>query len=558
MNFFARSPALGLLLVLALPAYAENELRENLRQRLEAVHGDAPLMVGDKPLQAAELLQSLYETREWRPIWFDDQGRASALQAQLLDAVDRAADHGLEPDHYHRVELEALLGGSPPFAGTAAVVDIELLASDGLLRLGYHLLHGRVDPESIDPDWWLQREVPDLFEALADGRDEGPVDLVAVLDRLAPRYPAYQLLRQRLALQRDLALNGGWSPIPEGPLLRPVASDERVAALRERLAILGDLPASENGNGSESPENDYSDWLVEGVRAFQRRHGLEPDGIVGPRTLAELNTTPEQRVAQLRANLERWRWLPRDLGEEYLLVNIAGYAMHVHSNDQVRMSQRVVVGTPFRRTPVFSGRITYLVLNPSWEVPPRLAVQDQLPRIRADLSYLERMGFSVYQGWGAEERRIDPESVDWARLSARNFPYRLRQAPGPENALGRVKFMFPNRHNVYLHDTPARGLFAREERAFSSGCIRIEDPQTLTQWLLNERSNIMPPERIQAILDSEVETTVRLDRPLPVHLLYWTAWVDDEGEVHYRRDIYQRDWPLIEALDAPPVHLQGH
>lgn len=548
--------ALCLLLLLAGEfAWADVDPRHSLRDRMEMLESKEVAVVAGQPLQSMELLRALYEQRAWRPIWFDAQGRPTALRAQLLAAVDRAHAHGLQAQHYHRDPLGQLLAERDATDNAVRRLDLELLASDGLLSLGAHLLHGRLDPESIDSGWLLQRDVPDLLQLLSDPPADQPVDLVAVLDGLAPRYPGYWLLLERLALQRELAHNGDWAVIDDGPLLRPGTQDARVPAIRQRLLRLGDfLP--EEGVVGEDPAL-YTKRLEQGVRAFQRRHGLAVDGIIGPRTLAELNVTPAQREAQLRANLERWRWLPRDLGEEYLLVNIAGYTMQLRADDEIVMTQRVVVGTPARRTPVFSGRMSYLVLNPSWEVPPRLVVQDLLPRIRADESYLERMGFSVYQGWGADERRIDPDSVDWARLSARNFPYRLRQAPGPENALGRVKFMFPNRHHVYLHDTPARGLFQLEERAFSSGCIRIEDADTLTQWLLNERSAIMPPERIRAVLDSGVETTVRLDRPLPVHLLYWTAWVDDQGRIQYRRDVYRRDPPLIEALDAAPVHPRG-
>ena len=547
---------LGLILLAGAPAWLGAELGESLRERLETVNSHSALVAGGRHLQSAGLLHDLYQQRGWRPIWFDEHGQATALQGQLLAAVNRARDHGLEPTHYQRDVLQQLLADSEGSGDLRHRVDMELLASDGLLSLGYHLLHGRVDPETIDTGWLLQREVPDLFTALSDQHDEHRVDLVAILDSLAPRYPGYWRLLERLALQRELAANGDWQVIDGGPLLRPGSSDRRVEPIRQRLLQLGDLAQSDLPSADAADV--YTEGLEQGVRAFQYRHGLEVDGIVGPRTLAELNVLPAQRAAQLRANLERWRWLPPDLGEEYLLVNIAGYFMHLRSDGEIVMTQRVVVGTPARRTPVFSGRMSYLVLNPSWEVPPLLAAQDVLPRIRADATYLENMGFSVYQGWGAEEQRIDPAMVNWARLSARHFPYRLRQAPGPENALGRVKFMFPNRHNVYLHDSPARGLFARQERAFSSGCIRIEDALALTKWLLNERSTIMRPERIRAILDSGLETTVRLDRPLPVHLLYWTAWVDDQGRVHYRGDVYRRDPPLIEALDAPPGSSQGN
>ncbi len=547
------------LLLSALPAAAAGSLAEPLRQRLDAMLLANEAVAAGRPLLATAPLVRLYETRLGQPIWFDGQAQPTPIMDQLLPAIDRAWDHGLDPEHYHREALAELLAQRAE-QGEAVdrrlLVDIELLASDGLLSLGHHLLNGRVDPESIDPGWLIEREPPDLFAELAASRGDGaPVDLRQILDRLAPRYPAYQALVQRLALHRSLSTNGAWPTIADGPLLRPGDSDQRVEAIRRRLRQLGDFGEADSRQSADNPasaEDRYDETLQIAVRAFQRRHGLEADAVIGPRTLAELNTTPPQRAAQLRANMERWRWLPRALGEEYILVNIAGFNLQVHYQGEIVMTQRVVVGTPFRRTPVFTGRMSYLVLNPSWEVPPRLAAQDQLPRIRADLSYLDRMGFSVLQGWGADERRIDPTTIDWRALSARNFPYRLRQAPGPDNALGRVKFMFPNRHNVYLHDTPARALFGREERAFSSGCIRVDNAEALARWLLTERSSLVSAARIDSILASGQETTLRLDRPLPVHLLYWTAWVDEQGQVQYRRDIYERDGRLIEALDAPP------
>lgn len=541
-------------------ASADSELRERLRHRLETLHEPGELVAAAQVLQATIPLQTLYERRGWAPIWIDGAGRATALQQQIFAALDVAFEHGLDADHYHRQVLESLIGPlAPQRSGqvdSRVLVDIELLASDALLTLGHHLLHGRVDPETIDPGWLIERPVPDLFEQLAANRAEAEPDLVKILSGLAPDYPEYRALIDRLALQRALASNGTWRVLESGPLIRPGDSDARLVDIRQRLLWLGDLVPAPDAEEQADPAH-YDGALLEGVLAFQRRHGLEADGVIGPRTLGELNVTPAQRVEQLRANMERWRWLPSELGEEYILVNIAGFDMSVRAHGETVMTQRVVVGTPFRRTPVFTGRMTYLVLNPSWEVPHRLAVQDQLPRIRADLSYLDRMGFSVLQGWGAEERRVDPETVDWQALSRRHFPFRLRQAPGPENALGRVKFMFPNRHNVYLHDTPARGLFAREERAFSSGCIRVEDPERLTRWLLSERAAILSPERIDAILADGRETTVRLGAALPVHLLYWTVWVDPQGQVQYRRDIYERDLALIEALDALPSLERG-
>lgn len=528
-------------------------LNEQLRQRLESPGEGGELVAAGEALYAVSALQALYLRRGWAPIWFENDDSGDAAIDRAIDALELARVHGLEPADYHR---ERLLELRERLATTHASelrrrlgVDLELLTSDALLTLALHLAHGRVDPETIDPEWFISREPATLLELLTQARRGHNTNIRGMLESLLPDHSEYRALVERLALHRHLARDAGWPVIANGPLLRPGEPDERVTAIRQRLERLGDLEQSgERETGAEADL--YDQALERAVIAFQRRHGLEADGIVGPHTLAALNIQPQARIDQLRANLERWRWLPRDLGDEYIIVSIAGFGMRVVSANEIVMEQRVVVGAPYRRTPVFTGRMTYLVLNPSWEVPHKLAVEDQLPRIRNGIEYLDEMGFALLQGWGVDERLIDPATVDWTTLSSRNFPYRLRQAPGPKNALGRVKFMFPNPHNVYLHDTPNRGLFSQENRALSSGCIRLEQPDRLTRWLLSERSAIMDAERIDSIIGGGRETTVRLDRPLTVHLLYWTAWVDETGTVHYRNDIYQRDRRLIEALDT--------
>lgn len=551
----------ALLLLLALPWFMplqaeslpiDERLREVLRHRLEVLDEPGEL-AGGRILHAAAPLRALYRERGWRPLWFGAETGSPASLSQVLSAIDLAFEHGLEPADYHRRRLAELLGRrkqSPPLEADPRLrADIELLASDALLTLADHLAHGRVDPETIDPEWFISRDSTALLDRLAEAAKGENLALRDILQRLLPTHAEYATLVDRLSLQRTLARSGEWAMIEGGALLRPGQSDARVPQIRRRLIALGDL-----GGGEELTSDQlglrYDPLLEEAVKRFQQRHGLAADGIVGPRTLAALNVSPASRIDQLRANLERWRWLPRSLGEEYILVNIAGFNMAVFRDGEALMKQRVVVGTPYRRTPVFSGRMSYLVLNPSWEVPHKLAVEDQLPRIRENPAYLEEMGFSVLRGWGVDEQRIEPAAVDWSALSARNFPYRLRQAPGPLNALGRVKFMFPNPHSVYLHDTPSRGLFSEENRARSSGCIRVEEPERLMTWLLTERSRTMTPERLAVVVESGVETTVPLDEPLPVHLLYWTAWVDDHGIVQYRDDVYQRDGRLIEALDS--------
>ncbi len=326
------------------------------------------------------------------------------------------------------------------------------------------------------------------------------------------------------------------------------ARDGRVVPLRARLAATGEL--SEEGSAVEDPER-FDEEVARAVLAFQRRHGLGVDGIVGPATLAALNVPAAEHARQIQLNLERWRWLPADLGRRHVFVNAANFELDLVEDGREVFTSRVMVGRPYRRTPVFSDRISYLVLSPYWHVPHSLAVQDQLPAQRRDPGYFAQAGIRVFRGWGQDAVEVDPAAIDWSRVSASSFPYRLRQDPGPRNFLGGVKIMFPNRFNVYLHDTPSRALYERSRRDFSSGCTRVEKALELTELLLQDVPG-WNMARIRQAVERGREETVRLPRSVPVHLLYQTAWAAPDGAVHFRHDIYERDTPLAAALGEPP------
>ena len=333
--------------------------------------------------------------------------------------------------------------------------------------------------------------------------------------------------------------------------LEPGARAPEVELLRRHLAARGDL-ASELAQ-PQAEADLFDQPLVAALLHFQQRHGLEPDGRLGKKTVAALNVSAAERVRQIELNLERWRWLPQDLGARYILVNIPDFSLRVVEQGQQVLAMKVIVGKSYRRTPVFSDTMRYLVINPYWEVPPRLAVEDKLPEIRKDVDFLSRNHIRVLRGWGSEEAEVDPKTVDWARLGKGNFPYRLRQDPGPQNALGQVKFMFPNKFDVYLHDTPSRELFRRTERDASSGCIRVEKPVDLADYLLQGVPG-WSHERLLSTIASGREMMVPLPAPIQVHLLYWTTWADEQGTVHFRRDLYGRDNSLdaaLRAVDSP-------
>ena len=340
-------------------------------------------------------------------------------------------------------------------------------------------------------------------------------------------------LESALAHYQQLAAQGGWPQVPVGPALHEGERDERILLLKERLVASGDLAAPPD-------QGDLFDGLLkEAVQRFQARHGLTADGVVGTRTLTELNVPIGQRIQQLAASLERCQPLPSLLEPRHILVNIADFTLKLYEDGELRLSMPVIVGKTYRQTPVFTGSISSLVLNPSWEVPHSIATKDLLPKIKKNPGYLSQSHFRVFQGWKTSEE-INPAGIDWATLSPSRFPYRLRHEPGPDNALGQVKFLFPNPYDVYLHDTPSQALFQKDTRTFSSGCIRLARPLDLAVYLL-QGTSLGSMEALNAALSREKTQTVAIPTPIPVHIAYMTAWVDREGIIQFRPDIYNRD-----------------
>ncbi|WP_349557743.1 L,D-transpeptidase family protein [Marinobacter sp. NFXS9] len=526
-----------LLIVGLVPPAGADEM---LRQRLEAIQAGYTVAAGGEPLVATAALSDFYESRGYTPAWTRPE-----LRDDWMSVLAGIAGDGLMPDDYHASALAELQQDSETEYSQEALADRDLLLSDSFLLLASHLLDGKVDPETTDPEWQAERHQRELYQMLSQALDSG--NLVATVDALRPTQTGYQALRSahgRLAAMANME----WPPIPAGPSIEVGDRDDRLPVIRQRLRLLGDLRGAEAGD----PVADvFDDRLEPVIRAFQRRHGLTDDGIIGRKTLAMINLSPAQRLDRVDLNLERWRWLPDSLGLRYVLVNIAAFEMEVVQGNQVVMEKPVIVGQPYRRTPVFSDQIRYLVLNPTWTVPTKLILQDKLPQILKDPGYLERLGFEVYEGWGTDRRRVDAATVDWSRVSARNLPYQLVQAPGPQNALGQVKFMFPNKYDVYLHDTPSRDLFQKSARTFSSGCIRLKDPLELAAYLLKGKPG-WDEDRLNAVVASRKTTTVLLDDPIPIHLQYWTVWVDRTGTLQFRPDIYDRDPAVLAALHESP------
>ncbi len=526
-----------------------DEVREFLRNRIEAAGLPAKITVGQQLIHASVVLPHFYERRAYRPAWSDDDGLLPQAY-DLIRSIQQADQEGLRPGDYHLNSIEPAvkeIGQNQSNRGTLdprRLVDLDLLLTDAFLIYGAHLLAGKVNPETFDREWHANRRESDIAGVLSTALDSNQIR--RSLKSLLPPQSGYAKLARALAQYRRITAEGGWSPVPDGPKLQKGDNGERVLALRQRIIISGDLPHETHGDGSL-----FDEGLEQAVRRFQGRHGLDVDGAVGPDTLAALNVPVEDRIRQIELNMERWRWLPQDLGKRHILVNIANFELEVFEEDQRVMVIRVVVGKGYRRTPVFSDKMTYVVMCPYWHIPQNIAVQDKLPLIQKNPNYLVQQRMKVFEGWGSDAREVDPKTIDWSRVTEKNFTFRLRQDPGPWNALGRVKFMFPNKFNVYLHDTPSQELFSKTTRAFSSGCIRLERPIDLAEYVLRGNLN-WGRERILAAIGKNVEQTVPLPEPIPVHVLYWTAWVGEDRAVHFRSDIYGRDNLLDKALSEEP------
>lgn len=470
-----------------------------------------------------------YAAREFRPVWTDESGDRPAAAA-LADLVAGAAEDGLDSLRYALPAIRARLGRQTE---PDSLARLEAALTRMAFTYATDLALGRVDPAGLDPSWTRDttrsREVARAVAAALAGPDP-----VAELARLRPAHGGYTALRTALARYRRIVSAGGWVPVSAGPDLAPGDRGERVRELAARLAAEGDLVASEHR-------------IEDAVRRFQARHGLPPSGAVDAATLRALNVPAADRARQIEINLERWRWLPADLGARYVMVNAAAFEAVAVENGRAVLAMRAIVGREDWPTPITSGRLTEVTVNPSWYVPRTIAVAEILPLARADRSYLRRAGFRVYRG----VRRVDPAAIDWAAVPDSAFPYRFVQAPGPGNPLGAVKLAFDNPFAVALHDTPARALLADPVRIFSHGCVRLERAVDLAAWLLAGEG--WAADSVHAAIASGVGRSVALAAPVSAHVVYWTAWADDAGLMHFRPDVYGWDRRLGRALERSSV-----
>ncbi len=524
--------------------YFLNDIQKRIERRIRAEDGKQSFVCHTELVCGIALVPAFYSKRGFMPAWIERES-LGPLVDQLVAAIQAAGTEGLNPAAYHLAVIKKVMSSIrwdsrlDPMDRNSLFADLDILLTDAFLLYGSHLLSGRVNPETIHTDWIVRAHQTDLMHSI--DRALNSKQIKEALAQLKPPHFDYTGLRGQLKAYREIAKRGGWPAIPPGPSLRPGDRHKRVAAVRRRLMITGDIgPAS-------GPPDLLDEALVEAVQRFQRRHGLKPDGIAGRKTIQVMNVPADERVRQIELNMERWRWIPHQLGKRYVYVNTADFSLTLVENQNKRLKMRVVVGKPFRQTPVFSADMTYLVINPYWNIPTKIAVEDILPAIQRDAAFLEKKKISVLADWSKNAPQLSADLIDWQAVDSDFFPYKLRQDPGPKNALGRIKFMFPNKFAVYIHDTPQRALFNETLRGFSSGCIRAERPVLLASHLM-EQPNGGTSDRLAEALKNGERTFIRLQDPIPVHLLYLTAWIDEQGRMQFRRDIYDRDPPLDAAL----------
>ena len=557
------------------PAAAMDPLSEAIRERIdhlryEMEHDHRDHAVRGERIVLGDTVARYYESQQFRPQWRDP-----ARLSQLVDAILELVNDGLDPNDYHvealdayRAELRA--AKRLPDGEQAA---LEVLATDAMMLGLYHLYLGKVDPEKLSSQWNFASKPIDVergFEAITQALASGKIR--ETFERARPQHVWYQRGRERLKEYRGLAAVGGWPAVPDGPTIKPGTSDPRVPMLRARLQFTRDMPAQsippaappqpraavalqtvapDTGSpdaGVVPPSIEaYDTELEAAVKHFQQRHGLTADGAVGPATRAAMNVPVEQRIDQIRINLERARWVLHEIRGDFVLVDVAGFDVAYFRNDEPVWTSKVIVGRPYRETPIFRSLITYVVLNPTWTIPPGILVKDKLPILKRDPGYLKRNNIRVIDSKG---REVNPYSVNWSQYGAGRLPpYQLRQDPGEDNALGLVKIMFPNPYLVYLHDTPSKSLFDQDQRTFSSGCIRVQKAFELAELVLNDPARWNQQTLATAVATKRMQT-VTLATPVPVLLLYWTAQPLPKGQVMFRNDVYGRDPPTLAALNG--------
>ena len=548
------------------------------RQKIRGSKYAPKILIQTKNIKAYKTLPKLYEGRNYVPLWIENGGPSSQAY-EMIEIIRNSDNEALDPDYYNISEIESILKrieqdrNSGDSYDALDLAELELLLSNSFLTYTHDLHYGRVRAEQINLELLSGERPVNLPKLLVTAVETDQVQ--ETLEGLLPKYPMYAMLRISLKEYREIAAKGGWQPVAYGDKFKKGARGQRVLALSKRLKVTGELDSSIPGSEV------FDDSLDQAVRKYQQRNGLYVDGVVGESTIEALNVPVEERISQIELTMERWRLLPQYLGNRYILVNIANYHLYGIENNNDTINMRIVVGKPQWNTPMFSEEMTHLIINPYWNIPPSIFKDDIAPKIMEDSEYMSKqnmdaLGLKAPEKIVVEEAEVvevvenveatevtDGDNTGETELSEVEIQnkkaqeeyiskvlsgkYRLRQNPGPGNPLGRIKFLFPNKHSVYLHDTPNRGFFKKAQRNFSHGCIRVEKPLELAEFVLSSNPS-WTQNTIQSSINKMKTKTVHLDESITVYILYFTTWVDNEGTVNFHKDIYGLDKTLYNAL----------
>lgn len=489
-----------------------------------------------------EELEAFYTNRNYKMAWMTSD-KILPQSDSLLQAISMATAEGLEPENYEFQEIQNLRNeifsakkSKRDTLNLRKLVQLDFKMTASYLTYASHLLGGRIDPAKLDTLWITYSRKKDLSAHLEEAIRQNRI--YTSLQELSPIVSQYKQMQRQLAHYQQIAQAGGWPSIAQVKNVTKGASGEAVQTLWKRLGVIGDLDTTK----VRTPV--FDDNMEQAVKRFQQRHGIKPDGKLNSETVAWLNKPVKEITQLLELNLERIRWSPDSLGDTYFLVNVPEYALKVFANGKKEQEMRVIVGKDYASTPVFSDTLEYIVFSPDWTVPTSIAKNEILPILQRNPDYLINQNMAVYETWNeSDTTALDPYATDWLQFTPETFNYRIVQKPGPQNPLGKVKFMLPNNLFIYLHDTPNHNLFKREERDLSHGCIRLEKPVDLAMYLLNWNQ-----EQVIEKLDQPEPIVQNLPKKWPVQIVYRTAWVDEKGILNFRDDIYGHDKKQLNAI----------
>jgi murein L,D-transpeptidase YcbB/YkuD len=484
---------------------------------------------------------AFYRDRGYKLAWNQDHKPGSAGE-KLLHLLEGAWKEGLQAEDYDvysiRENFEMVAQQEDPDILELNLVLLDLQLTSAYMLYGLHLNQGKISPNLIDSSWFLEPQNPKMAAQLEENIGQPDLGIKAFY----PKHREYRQLTDKLVKLHELKNSGSWNQITLNEKIEMGDSSRNIAAIKERLQILGDL------DQSSTIDAIYDQQLQDALELFQFRHDLSEDGQLGPNTLEALNVAPEEKIERLKVNLERLRW-QQPYEDRYLIVNIPDFRLNLYEAGGRVMTMKTIVGKSDNATPVFSELMEYIVFSPRWTVPHSIATEEMLPRIKEDTSYLSSNNYLLYDGWGKDAPLVNPSEVDWENIEKENFPFKIVQESGKYNALGTMKFMMPNSLSIYLHDTPGDHLFANSVRGFSHGCIRLEEPVALAEYLLKGKP-AWDERKIRASMNLEEPLEVTLPQPIPVHLVYRTVFVDEQDRLNFRDDIYNFDQIQLKFLEA--------